>query len=54
MTEVTGIKKNIRLNIEEGGISAVTINGTKIAEISTEGDVVTFRYKGTQLAMPAT
>jgi hypothetical protein len=46
-------KKKVQVTVEEGGIGAVTINGTKVAEISPEGNVITFTDKGAQLAKPA-
>ena len=46
-------KKKIQVSLEEGGVADVTINGTKVAEISPDGNVVTFTDKGTQLAKPA-
>jgi len=54
MTEATAsAKKKIQVSLEEGGVADVTINGAKVAEISPDGNVVTFTDKGTQLAKPA-
>lgn len=55
MTEAaaTSAKKKIQVSLEESGVADVTINGTKVAEISPDGNVVTFTDKGTQLAKPA-
>ncbi len=54
MTEAAAsAKKKIQVSLEEGGVADVTINGTKVAEISPDGNVVTFTDKGTQLAKPA-
>lgn len=50
MAEATASAKNkIQVSLEEGGIADVTINGMKVAEISPDGNVVTFTDKGTQL-----
>jgi hypothetical protein len=51
MTEATvSAKKKIQVSLEEGGTADVTINGTKVAEISPDGNIVTFTDKGIQLA----
>ena len=42
MTEESA-KKKIQLSIEEDGPATVSINGEKVAEISPEGNVVTFK-----------
>lgn len=50
---MTEAKKTINVNFEEGGVADVTIDGTKVAEISPDGDVVAYTDKSAQLAKPA-
>jgi hypothetical protein len=41
-------KKKIQVSLEEGGVADVTINGTKVAEVSPDGNVVVFTNEDVQ------